>query len=261
MGLGKRLLLLAASWIVFNFVLWLIPKIAPTVPERYEGVPAVAVPPVASDTAVATTPPTLPSGFPSMERPPPKIEVPDGQPQPIATKFGLTYDVPADWRNSSTGVVRWTTGDKSVTYGAIGDYGYGHCPETDGSTLADTGMTGRNGVDIHTAALEAARGAEIIFGDSQGASTPALTYSPPIEFSIDDKPAVRYTVRADNIHRRHDCDPTQAIFDVVATAGYATAAVAVFMVELDQNIEGALDHSLADSIISTIRPSDHTPGE
>lgn len=35
-------------------------------------------------------------GFPSVERPP-KIEVSDGQPQPTATKYGLTYDIPAGW--------------------------------------------------------------------------------------------------------------------------------------------------------------------
>ncbi len=195
-----------------------------------------------------------------MERPPPKIKVPDGQPQPIATKFGLTYDVPADWRNFSTGIDSWTTNGQSVTYGAVADFGYKHCPETDGSTLADSGMTGRNGVDIHTAALDAARGAEIIFGDSAEFTAPELAYSDPIEFDIDGEQAVRYTVQAAGIRQRHECDPADATFDIVATTGFATAPIAVFMIQLDQNLDGSLDHSVADEVISTIRRTDTESG-
>lgn len=257
MGLGKRLLLLAASLAVFNLVLWGLPKLAPEVPERYEGVSVAAAPP---EKAPKTTSPPLPPGFPSMDRPPPKIEVPEGQPQPIETKFGLTYDIPADWRNFSTGIVGWTTGGESVTYGAVGDFGYNHCPETDGSTLAETGMTGRNGMDVDAAALGAARGAEIIFGDSDAGAPPVLAYSEPVRFDIEGEPAVRYTVRAESLFQLHECDPPESTFDVVATSGLATANVAVFMIRLDQGGDGSLDHSVTDSIISTIRRTEHKTG-
>ncbi|OZC87494.1 hypothetical protein CH282_10110 [Rhodococcus sp. 06-418-1B] len=194
-----------------------------------------------------------------MEHPPPKIIVPDGEPQPIATKFGLTYDIPADWRNVSGGVAGWTTGGESVVYGAIGDYGYKYCPESDGSALALSGMTGRTGTTIDDAALSAARDAEVVFGNS-GAAPPRLQYSQPYYFKIQGEPAVRYTVRAENIHRQENCDPHQATFDVVATTGFATAPIAVFMIELHQGLPDALNHSIADAMISTIRRSDFNSG-
>ncbi|MET4047218.1 MULTISPECIES: hypothetical protein [unclassified Rhodococcus (in: high G+C Gram-positive bacteria)] len=256
MGLRKKLLGLAVSLVAFNALLWGLPKIAPEVPERYEGIMAATPPP---GTAAKTTAPPLPPGFPSMERPPPKIEVPDGQPQPIDTKFGLTYDIPADWRNFSGGYVTWTTGDESVTYGAIGDFGYKYCPESDGSTLAESGMTGRNGMDVYAAALDAARGAEIIFGDTT-APPPVVAFAEPTEVEVAGQRAVRYTVSVTGIHQRQLCDPTEAIFDVVAMTAYATAPVAVFMIELHQDVEGALDHSVADQVISTIRRTDSKDG-
>lgn len=243
---------------VFNLVLWGIPKLAPEVPGKYEGVAGTTSPRPAGS-VVRTTDPPLPSGFPSMEFPPPKIDVPDGQPQPIATKFGLTYDIPADWRNFSGGVSGWSTGGESVVYGAIGDYGYKYCPESDGSSLAVSGMTGRSGSTVADAALDAAHGAEIIFGDSD-APAPTLHYSGPLSITIDGEPAVRYTVRAENIHRSESCDPSEATFDVVATTGFATAPIAVFMVELHQGLDRSLDHSVADTMISTIRRSDPTVG-
>lgn len=248
----KRLLLLAGSVIVFNLVLWGLPKLAPESPGRYEGV-SVAAPPSVEPSSPSTP---LPDGFPSMEYPPPKIEVPAGEPQPIATKFGLTYDIPADWRNFSTGITGWTTGENTVTYGAVGDYGYKHCPESDGSTLAESGMTGRTGIDIPTAAFEASRQAEIIFGDFEGGGQLVLSYSDPIWFEIGREPAVRYTVRAENIKQKFECDPSTATFDVVATTGFATAPVAVFMVLLNQDLDGALEHSVADELISSIRRTD-----
>lgn len=229
MGLRKKLLGLAVSLVAFNALLWGLPKIAPEVPERYEGVVAATPPP---GTAAKTTAPPLPPGFPSMERPPPKIVVPDGQPQPIATKFGLTYEIPADWREFSTGIVRWTTDGRSVTYGAVADFGYERCPGSDGSTLAESGMTGRRGMDIHAAALDAARGAEIIFGNSDEFAPPHLNYEGPLDFEIGGEPAVRYRIQAQGIHQNDQCDSAAATFGVVATTGFATAPVAVFMILL-----------------------------
>lgn len=190
-----------------------------------------------------------------MERPPPKIEVPTGQPQPIATKYGLTYEIPADWRNFSTGYATWIVGDRHVAYGAIGDYGYKHCAESDGSTLAQSGIAGRDGMDLHSAALDAAKGAEVIFGVA-GGDPPKLTYAGPTELELAGGPAVRYTVHADAIRTSTACDPREATFDVVALPARATATTAVFMVELVRNIDGALDHSIADQIFSTIRATD-----
>ncbi|MGV8875546.1 MAG: hypothetical protein ACOH2Q_23685, partial [Rhodococcus sp. (in: high G+C Gram-positive bacteria)] len=91
MGLGRIAIRLAASIALLFGIMWAIPQLAPVVPEPYKGVQAL--PPVSPEpTGSTTAPPPLPPGFPSMNRPPPKIEVPDGQPQPIATKFGWTYE-------------------------------------------------------------------------------------------------------------------------------------------------------------------------
>ncbi|MBY4226821.1 hypothetical protein HQO39_07255 [Rhodococcus fascians] len=254
MGLGKILVRLAALITLLFGLMWAIPQLAPQVPEPYEGVRTL--PPVSPrPTGSTTVPPPLPPGFPSMERPPPKIEVPDGQPQPIATKFGWTYDIPAEWRNFSTGIAGWSNAGRSVVYGSIGDFGSNYCPESDGSTLAMSGMTGRRGMDLHTAALDAARGAEIIFGDDS-AAPPRIEYSQPSDIEVAGGPAVRYTVTASSVHKRADCDPTKGTFDVVAVPGFATATVAVFFVKLDLAVDGAVDHSVVEDIISTLRRSD-----
>ncbi|ORI12889.1 hypothetical protein BJD99_01580 [Rhodococcus sp. 1163] len=120
-------------------------------------------------------------------------------------------------------------------------------------------MTGRNGMDVYAAALDAARGAEIIFGDTT-APPPVVAFAEPTEVEVAGQRAVRYTVSVTGIHQRQLCDPTEAIFDVVAMTAYATAPVAVFMIELHQDVEGALDHSVADQVISTIRRTDSKDG-
>lgn len=60
-----------------------LPTLGPEAPGRYEGVAAAPTTTTARPTGVPTptTPsPTLPPGFPSMEFPPPEIEVPEGDP-------------------------------------------------------------------------------------------------------------------------------------------------------------------------------------
>ncbi len=188
-----------------------------------------------------------------MEYAPPEIDVPDGDPIPIDTKYGLSYTVPADWRNVSSGVAGWQGDSGSVTYGAVTMYGYDYCPEhRDGARKALTGMTGRNGVDVPTAAFEASRQAEIIFRDEPDDGV-QIEYTDPIELDIDGAPAIRYSVRASNIAQKFDCDPTEATFDIVATQGYSNATVAIFMVQTDQQIDDPLDEGTVDQIISTLR--------
>ena len=72
---------------------------------------------------------------------------------------------------------------------------------------------------------------------------------------------MRYTVRGSDIHASVECSPTEATFDVVAIPGFATATVAVFMVQLDQSNEGSLDYSTVDTLISTLRKPDSTAGQ
>lgn len=239
----------------------LLPKLGPEAPDRYAGVDApTSLRPSVSSTlrpSVSSTPtttiPGLPPGFPSMEYAPPQIEVPEGDPIPIDTKYGLSYTVPGDWRFHRGGVVGWEGAEGSLRFGDIADYGYDYCPEhRDGATKAETGVTGRNGIDVSTAAFEASRQAEVIFRDHP-ADAVQIAYSAPVELEIDGAPAVRYSVRASNISRKYDCDPTEATFDVVATQGFSNATVAVFMVQTDQQIEGALTYEDVDGIVSTLR--------
>ncbi|MGG7102153.1 hypothetical protein [Rhodococcus sp. 24CO] len=47
-------------------------------------------------------------------------------------------------------------------------YKYNYCSESDGSSLAMTDATGRNGVDIDTVAQEWVHKADLIFADKHG---------------------------------------------------------------------------------------------
>lgn len=129
-----------------------------------------------------------------------------GQPQPIATKFGLTYDIPPDWRNSSDSVAGWTTTEDTIIFGALGDYKYNYCSKSDGSTLALTGATGRDGVDIDTVGQEWVHKADLIFSDKHGAHA-TIAYREPTHFTISGRPAVRYTATATDIPPDNECDP------------------------------------------------------
>ncbi|MFD6514597.1 hypothetical protein [Rhodococcus sp. NPDC060176] len=219
-----------------------------------ESLATALAPPV--NTTSTTPPPPLPPGFPSLDRPPPKIEVEPGQPQPIATKFGLTYDIPPDWRNGSDAIAGWSSAEGLIAFGAIGEYAYDFCEASDGAKLAMTGATGRNGVDIDTAAQEWVHKAQAIFTDKKG-NTANIAYSKPTEFTISGRPAIRYTATATNIPADNECDPPSATFDIVATPSYATAEVMIFMIRIDEGFENSLDRAVADRIIESIH---HTAG-
>ena len=234
-----------------------LPKLVPETPGRYTGVAAApfqttTMRPSASAAPTSVTP-TLPPGFPSMEFPPPESEVPEGDPIPIDTKYGISYTVPGDWRFTRGGVMGWENNEGSIRFGDIADYGYDYCQEfRDGATKADTGITGRNGMDVEAAAFEVSRSAELIFRDEPGDSV-QIAYSDPIKFEIDGASSVRYSVHASNIAQKFDCDPTEATFDVVATQGYSNATVAVFMVMAEKGSEGSLSQETIDDIIESLR--------
>ncbi|WP_254900351.1 hypothetical protein [Rhodococcus sp. 1168] len=255
MSLKLRLFRVAVLLGLFVLAGILLPKMGPDAPGRYEGVvvpvTSVAVPqPSSVPTSTVAGPPP---GFPSMEYAPPEIEVPDGDPIPIDTKYGLSYTVPGDWRFHRGGVAGWASGEESVRFGDIADYDYDYCPEhRDGATKADTGITGRNGIDIPAAAFDVSRSAELIFRDEPNDAV-KIEYSAPIEFEIDGAPAVRYTAKASNLARKFDCDPIAASLDIVATQGYSNAAVAVFMIVSYEQLDGSLSRNTIDQIVSTLR--------
>lgn len=256
MSLKMRLVRIVGLFGVLAFAGFMLPNLGPGDPGTYEGVasPATTSLPVPSQhLPSSTSAPGLPPGFPSMLFPPPEVEVAEGDPIPINTKFGVSYTVPGDWRNSSRGVTGWNTDFGSVVYGGVAMYDYDYCPEhRDGATKALTGMTGRNGVDIPTAAFEASRDAEIIFRSKPGDDV-VIEYSAPVDFEIDGAPAVRYSAQISNMTQKFDCDPVEATFDVVATEGFSNATVAVFMVQTDRRVEGALSETEVEQIISTLR--------
>ncbi|WP_255122818.1 hypothetical protein [Rhodococcus sp. 14-2470-1b] len=249
MGLRKRLLLLAGSLVVFNLVLWGIPKLAPEAPGRYEGV-AVAEPSKTSPQAPTTTPAPLPSGFPTMEFPPPKIIVPDGESQPIATKFGLTYDIPSGWDNWYDGVSGWNFDDgTSLVFGALGFYEREKCGG-EHRQLAMTGMTGRPDADIaEVARAEIGKISKIFSDDAQTSVTVDL----PTQFTVDGRPAIRYRADVSNIVSTDSCTPSEARFDIIATPSYATAATALFVLNAARGVERALTDDQIEQIVSTIR--------
>lgn len=160
-----RLLRVAALLGLFLAVGYLLPKLGPQAPNSYQGV-------TASTSAAATTlPPTgtttaskPPPGFPSMEFAPPENDVPDGDPIPIDTKYGIRYTVPGDWQFQRGGVMGWENDEESLRFGDFAEFEYDSCPEfRDGVSKASTGITGRSGVDVQTAALEVSHRTDIIF--------------------------------------------------------------------------------------------------
>ncbi|TXG89267.1 hypothetical protein DW322_02165 [Rhodococcus rhodnii] len=117
-----------------------------------------------------------------------------------------------------------------------------------------TGATGRNGIDLDSAARDEIRRAEQFFAAEDGRVS-TIEYSDRIEMVVDGQPAVRYTAQVTNIPRQSTCDPPSAQFDVVATKGFSTAEVMVLIVQLDQGIPGSRGPSVADRIISSLRVS------
>ncbi|MFI5779012.1 hypothetical protein [Nocardia sp. NPDC051570] len=201
--------------------------------------------------------PPLPPGFPSMGVPPPMSAASTGNPQPVPTRYGLTYSVPpgAGWRPSNQAVMGWTdesSGATIVGYGAVSDYGYGYCPTTEGSALATVGARGRSGIDIDTAARTDIDRAEKIFSDNKSGQKAAVTIAGPITSTISGRPAVRYTARITNIPKKSQCDPTEAGFDIIATPAYASAEVAVFMVEHHLGLPKSLSDADIDRIIESV---------
>lgn len=252
----RNIVLAAAALVaVMTIVMWVGNPYADDAQATEEAASSWAPsPPSGPSTTVAPLPP----GFPSMEFPPPMIEASDGQPQPVPTKFGLTYTVPGsdDWRPSNSGVMSWSDDDGTIAgYGAVSDYGYNYCPQNKGSTLADVGATGRNGVGLDSAALDAVGKADRIFSD-EADNKPKVEIRGPFNFAVSGRPAVRYTATVTDIPRDHSCDPTRAGFDVVATPAYATAEVMVFMVKHHVGLPNSLSENDVDTIIRSMNKTE-----
>ncbi|NKY86371.1 hypothetical protein [Nocardia veterana] len=251
--LGKITLSIGGLVVFLYAVAWVGNPFATDVPDAKSAASAWLPTPVAPLSAAAEPPP----GFPVMHFPPTMASAPPGQPQSVPTKFGLSYTVPNGngWRPSNTMISGWSDAEGRIaTYGAVSDYGYGYCPDAEGSALAQVGMTGRNGVDPETAAREEVRKAERIFADS--GSPPRVTIAGPVTTAVDGRPAVRYTATITDIPRKHSCDPGRAEFDVVATPGYATAEVALLVVEHHTDLPHSLTKDRVEQVISSFRKTE-----
>ncbi|MGX1771459.1 hypothetical protein ACWIGW_05040 [Nocardia brasiliensis] len=205
--------------------------------------------------------PPLPSGFPSLSFPPPMPRTVKNNPQPVPTRYGLTYAVPStrEWLASNEAVLGHLdeSGQATIaTYGAVSRYGAGYCPEVDTSTLAYVGVTGRNGISVESAARQEIDKARALYSDPEFGAPPTVRVGSAIAFDIDGRPAVRYTASVSGIPTRAACETTEAQFDVIATPGYATAEVAVFVVERRLDRTGALTPEAVETIVRSIRRSE-----
>lgn len=201
--------------------------------------------------------PTAPPGMSLIELPPRKIDVPPGADQPIATKYGLTYEIPPDWKNEYSAVTGWESDRGEISrYSTTGSFGAGYCPEEKLDGLAVTGATGRNGVDLDTAARDHVHLAERVFASSGERFKPKVEYVGPKQITVAGRPAVRYTAIVTDVPKDGKCKPPAGLFDIVATPSYATAEVMILMVELHQGLPGSLGPDVADRIIASLRPSE-----
>lgn len=199
-----------------------------------------------------------PTGFPSMEFPPPLVGVGEGEPQPVPTRYGLTYVVPSGdmWRPTNGAIMGWSDENGRIgTYGAVSDYGYGYCEESDSAELAAVGITGRNAVDVDTAARDAIAQAERIYTGDEG-QRPTVRIQGPFEVDVSGRPSVRYTALVTDIHMDGPCEPRSATFDIVATPSYSNAEVAIFMIDRATGVEDSLSDRDADEIIESLRRSE-----
>lgn len=140
-----------------------------------------------------------------------------------------------------------------ATYGAVSDYGHHYCAETGTSALAYIGARGRNGVDAATAARQEIEMVPELFRDSEHAALPHIETQGPIEYQIDGRPAFRYTASISGIAKNSSCDPESSEFTVIATPGYASSEVAVFVFRRHTAINNALSREESEKIIESIR--------
>ncbi|WP_230811405.1 hypothetical protein [Rhodococcus pyridinivorans] len=236
--------------------LLLLPRVSallgPEIPSVPTLVPTTSAP--STQTGPRTFPPPLPEGFPSMLRPPPQMTVAPGEPQPISTRYGLTYDIPPDWTNDYRSTAGWSSKDDRAIFGAIGHFGEDYCSAIEGAQLAMSGAAGSRDLDLLAVASKEIRAVEWIFDDDAG-TLPTVEYAEPVWFEVAGSPAVRLSAHVTDIPQVSECDPEAALFDIIATPGYATAETMVLMVEIHEGIDGAYDVGVADEIIGTLRPT------
>ncbi|QNG17376.1 hypothetical protein G4H71_07805 [Rhodococcus triatomae] len=193
----------------------------------------------------------LPEGMETVDWPPAKIVVPAGSPQPIATRQGWTYTIPAEWTNVHDGFIGWSTESYgAVAYGSAGSLKSTTCNHTD---IAFSGSAGRNGESLEDAARAEIRIAEHAYTKA-GHPQPVVTYSDLQTFEIDGHPAVRTSAHVTNI-TDDECDISAANFEIVAVPGFSDAEVAVFIVHTKEIPGEKLDARISDEVLSTIRPS------
>lgn len=144
------------------------------------------------------------------------MKVAPGQPQPITTRYGLTYAIPADWTNKHQMSAGWSGEDGHAAYGTVGFFGYGFCPSEEGGWLAISGASGARDPDLEAVALDKVRAVEWIFDDNAG-TLPTVEYDEPVWFEIAGRPAVRISASVSDTPKIGACEPEAAQFDIVAT--------------------------------------------
>ncbi|WP_410876343.1 hypothetical protein [Nocardia sp. A7] len=212
-------------------------------------------PPPPRTTSVVPPPP----GFPTMEFPPPMPSAEPGRPQLVPTRFGLSYAVPSgkDWKASNQLVFGWSDrGGQIATFGAGSQFRRGYCGDDDGADRAMVGMSGRNGVDLDTAAREAVTNAELVFADDETGRKPRVEITGPFDSTVSGQPARRYTATVSEIPETDSCSPDQAVYEIIATTGYASAEVALLLVTRDVGTDDALPAAEAETILQSLQKTD-----
>lgn len=252
--IGRIIVLIGAFVLFLNVVMWIGNPYLEGSESSDGAVASWTAPPVERP---STTVAPLPPGFPSMMYPPPMPEVGEGEPQPVPTKFGLTYTVPADWLATNSMVMGWSDKDGSIaTYGAGSDYRSGYCDESDTSSMATVGVTGRNGIDIDRAAREEVEKAERLYADDEAGYKPKVEIRGPFSFEVSGRPAIRYTAEVSDIRQPDTCGLSRASFDVVATSGYSSAEFVLLVVMRHKDLPDALSDADVDAIIKSLRKTE-----
>lgn len=202
---------------------------------------SVSVPPRGSNACLGKAAPNTPTGW-----------------QTVEAKRGLSYDVPGNWEVSSCGtLIGW---EKKCPDGP-----FGYCPirtmsgaasldnpKCAKSSLAVSGVPGSSDIsDINQSVnAEATKVADIY--TSEDGQLPAVSLSSPKSLTVSGRPAVQVIATVTGI-KADACTGPSALHSMVATTVPGQDGTVLFVISLEQGIDGAPDAGVIDRMVASLR--------
>ncbi|BBZ00119.1 hypothetical protein [Mycolicibacterium fallax] len=205
---------------------------------------SVDIPKPTGDTCTGTAAPTTPTGW-----------------QTVAAKRGLSYDVPPEWQVLSCGtMVGW---EKKCPDGP-----FGTCPirvmsgaselvspTCSDSSVAVAGVPGFSDVSDITEAVNAESDNVVDIYTSDDGQVPTVSLSPPKNLTVGGQAAVQVVATVTGI-KADECTGPSALHSMVATTVPGQPGTVLFVISMDQGIDGAAGPEVIDQMVASLRSSD-----